>query len=197
MQVKKNKDKSQKNLKSIIPKITPPMILIVGYSGSGKTTLIEKLTSEFKERGFRVGTIKHDVHGFDMDRPGKDSWRHKRAGAATTIITSPKQIGIVMDVDHDHYPIELLPLLEGMDIVLVEGFKRANLPKIEIFRLENGKPPACRGDRNLIAVVSNTSLDWGIPRYAADDFKDLADYIIKQFGLDDIVNSSCKRAIFF
>lgn len=195
MQVKKNKHKGQKNLKSTMPKTLPPMILIVGYSGSGKTTVIEKLTSEFKARGYRVGTIKHDVHGFDMDRPGKDSWRHKQAGASTTIITSPKQIGMVMDVDHDHYPLELLPLLEGMDIVLVEGFKGADLPKIEIFRLENGNPPACRGYRNLIAVVSDTSVDWGVPRYAADDFKVLADYIIKQFGLNDIVNSSCKRAI--
>ena len=197
MQLPREKDKRRNDLKSITPRTIPAVISIVGYSGSGKTTLIEKLISAFKQQGLRVGTIKHDVHGFEMDRPGKDSWRHKQAGASTTIITSPRQIGMVMDADRDHHPLELLPLMAGMDIVIVEGFKRANLPKIEVFRSENGKPPACRGDKNLIAVVSNTSLDWGIPRYTDDDVEILTDVIIQKFGLNDIANSLCERAVCF
>ncbi|UCF95758.1 MAG: molybdopterin-guanine dinucleotide biosynthesis protein B, partial [Desulfobacterales bacterium] len=78
-------------------KAVPPIVSTVGYSGSGKTTLLEKLIAELKQRGFRVGTIKHDVHGFEMDRPGKDSWRHKQAGASVTVISSPYQIGMVKD----------------------------------------------------------------------------------------------------
>ncbi|HUU81381.1 MAG TPA: molybdopterin-guanine dinucleotide biosynthesis protein B, partial [Acidobacteriota bacterium] len=84
-----------------------PIVLFVGSSGSGKTTLLEKLIPELTRRGLRVGTIKHDVHGFEMDQPGKDSWRHKHAGALASIISSPHQIGEVMDVDHDHSLDEL------------------------------------------------------------------------------------------
>ena len=113
---------------------TTPVVCIVGFSGAGKTTVTVGLVAALKQRGLRVGTIKHDVHGFEIDRPGKDSWRHKQAGASTTIISSPAQIGLVKDVDHDHHPLELLPLLGEMDIVLVEGFKQADLPKIEVFR---------------------------------------------------------------
>jgi molybdopterin-guanine dinucleotide biosynthesis protein B len=195
MQLPQDKDKHRIDLNPLIPRTIPPVVSIVGYSGSGKTTLIEKLISALKQRVLRVGTIKHDVHGFEMDRPGKDSWRHKQAGASTTIITSPRQIGMVMDADHDHHPLELLPLMAGMDIVIVEGFKKANLPKIEVFRSENGKPPACRGDKNLIAVVSNTSLDWGVPRYTDDDVEILTDVIIQKFGLNDVANSLCERAV--
>jgi len=197
MQLSRNQDKCRNDLNPITPRTIPPVVSIVGYSGSGKTTLIEKLISALKQRGLRVGTIKHDVHGFEMDRPGKDSWRHKQAGASATIITSPRQIGMVMDADHDHHPLELLLLMAGMDIVLLEGFKRANLPKIEVFRSENGKPPVCRGDRNLIAVVSNTSLGWGVSRYAADDFENLTDVIIQKFGLNGIANRLCERAVCF
>jgi molybdopterin-guanine dinucleotide biosynthesis protein B len=195
MQLPQDKDKHRTDLNPLIPRTIPPVVSIVGYSGSGKTTLIEKLISALKQRGLRVGTIKHDVHGFEMDRPGKDSWRHKQAGASATIITSPRQIGMVMGADHDHHPMELLPLMAGMDIVIVEGFKKANLPKIEVFRSENGKPPACRGDKNLIAVVSNTSLDWGVPRYTDDDVEILTDVIIQKFGLNDVANSLCERAV--
>lgn len=162
----------------VIPENAPPVLCIVGFSGSGKTTVSVGLIETLKKRGLRVGTIKHDVHGFEMDRPGKDSWRHKQAGSATTIVTSPKQIGVVMDVDHDHHPLELLPFLSGMDIVLVEGFKRAPLPKIEVFRPETGKPPACMGDRNLFAVVSAAPLDWGVPRYSPNDIEGLCDFIL-------------------
>jgi molybdopterin-guanine dinucleotide biosynthesis adapter protein len=172
-----------------------PVLCIAGFSGSGKTTLIVSLVAALRRRGLRVGTIKHDVHGFDMDRPGKDSWRHKQAGAGVTIVTSPKQIGMVMDVDHDHQPLELLPLMDGMDIVLVEGFKRAPLPKIEVYRPATGKPPACKGDRYLLAVVSDAPLDWGIPRYSPDDTERLCDFILSRLLPSFAEQSVCGQAV--
>ena len=161
----------------------PPVVCIVGFSGAGKTTVTVGLVRALKHQGLRAGTIKHDVHGFEIDRPGKDSWRHKQAGASATIITSQAQIGMVMDVDHDHHPLELVPLLGVMDIVLVEGFKRVDLPKIEVFRPENKKPATCRNDRNLLAVVSDAHLDWSVPRYAANDIEGLAEFVIDHFRL--------------
>ena len=177
-----------------IPENAPPVLCIVGFSGSGKTTVSVRLIATLKKRGLRVGTIKHDVHGFEMDRPGKDSWRHKQAGSSTTIVTSPKQIGVVMDVDHDHHPLELLPFLAGMDIVLVEGFKRAPLPKIEVFCPEAGKPPACMGDRHLLAVVSAALLDWGVPRYSPDDIEGLCDFIQARLLPEFSAVGVCNRA---
>ena len=160
-----------------------PMVSIVGNSGAGKTTLLEILIPELTRRGYRVGTIKHDVHGFQMDKPGKDSWRHKQAGASTTLISSPKQIGMVMDVDHDHSPMELIPYLADMDIILFEGYKRAKQPKIEIFRPEVYPEPICRDDQFLIALVSNAEIDMGVPRFLLEDIRGLADFLTDHFEL--------------
>src|SRR5512147_944366 len=114
-----------------------PIISIVGKSDSGKTTLIEKLVPELTRRGYRVATIKHDVHGFEVDREGKDSWRHKQAGAHTVIISSPEKLAIIRDVDHDADLAELRDrYVQDVDIILSEGFKRNQQPKIEVFRRE-------------------------------------------------------------
>jgi molybdopterin-guanine dinucleotide biosynthesis protein B len=166
-------------------KRTDPLIIcIVGQSDAGKTTLIEKLIPEFRNRGLKVGTIKHDVHGFDMDRPGKDSWRHKQAGALTTVISSPNKIGMVMDVDHDHKLEELSPFLCGMDMVLAEGFKRQNHPKVEVFRPRDPlTEPLCMGDESLVALVSDISVDLGVPRFALDDVQGLAEHLASHFRL--------------
>jgi len=161
----------------------PPIISFVGASGSGKTTLLEKLIPEITRRGLKVGTIKHDVHGFEMDKPGKDSWRHKQAGAAATIISSPYQIGKVMDVDHDHSLDELAPFLSHVDIVLSEGYKRERKPKIEVFRPEVREEPLCRDDEHLLALITNAPVDLGVPRFSADDIEGLADFLITHFNL--------------
>lgn len=160
-----------------------PYLSVVGFSGSGKTTLMERLIAELNGRGLRLGTIKHDAHGFEMDRPGKDSWRHKQAGATVTMIASPHQIGMVRDVDHDHRLEELLPLLPKVDLVLAEGFKRGTHPKIEIHRPEANAKPACKGDPYLIAVVSHAALEWGVPCFELDDLCALADFIQDHFHL--------------
>lgn len=172
----------------------PPIICIVGNSGLGKTTFIEKLIPELKQRGLRVGTLKHDVHGFEMDKPGKDSWRHKQAGASTTIISSPQQIGIVMDADHDHKPDELLPLFHGMDIILAEGFKSANKPKLEIFRAEITRKPLRKDDKFLLAIISDSSIDIDVPKFSTKDIKKVADFLLNYFSLSPASNFCQKEA---
>jgi len=172
---------------------TPPIVSIVGNSGSGKTILIEKLTPEIIKRGLRVGTIKHDVHGFDMDKPGKDSWRHKQAGASTTIISSPSKIGMVMDVDYDHKPDELLPLFPNVDIILTEGYKFENNPKLEIFRPEITREPLCKDDEYLLALISDSNIDLGVPRFATRDINGVVDFLIAHFKLDGLVKSQNRR----
>ncbi|NNG01382.1 MAG: molybdopterin-guanine dinucleotide biosynthesis protein B [Desulfobacteraceae bacterium] len=161
----------------------PPIICISGFSGSGKTTLIVGLISHLTREGFRVGTIKHDVHGFNIDQPGKDSYRHKEAGASAAIITSPTRFAMVADTDEDRSPESYLPLMSGLDIVVAEGFKRAKLPKIEVFRPETGKGRACENDPYLIAMASNASLDTDVPRFPLDATRQIADFIIDRLKL--------------
>ncbi|MBC8176409.1 MAG: molybdopterin-guanine dinucleotide biosynthesis protein B [Deltaproteobacteria bacterium] len=162
----------------------PPIISVVGFSGAGKTTLLEKLIGVLSSRGYRVGSIKHDVHGFEFDKPGKDSWRHKHAGATTTLISSHHQIGMVMDVDHDHTPDELKVFFRNMDIIITEGYKQGNKPKLEIFRHDVHEAPLCRKDDHLIALISDVSIDLGVPQFSLDDTDGLADFLISSFDLD-------------
>ncbi len=175
-------------------KTTPPIISIVGNSGSGKTTFIEKLIPELKRCGLKVGTIKHDVHGFEMDKPGKDSWRHKQAGASTTVISSPYQIGMVMDVNHDHKPDELLSLFYGMDIILTEGYKWENYTKLEIFRSEIAKEPLCKDDEHLLALISDSSIDIGVPIFSTNDIKRVSDFLIAHFNLVPAIKTNHRKA---
>ena len=174
-----------KHLKALHPTSRPPVpfLSVVGFSGSGKTTLVEGLIRELTRRGLRIGSIKHDAHRFEIDHPGKDSWRHKQAGAAVTMIASPHQIGMVRDVDRDHRLEELVPMLPEVDLVLAEGFKRGSHPKIEIHRPEANPRPSCQGDPHLLAVVSDANLDWGVPRFPLNDLCALADFIERHFHL--------------
>jgi molybdopterin-guanine dinucleotide biosynthesis protein B len=164
-------------MKHMEKKKAPPILSIVGASGSGKTTLLEKLIPELRSRGFRIGTIKHDVHNFQMDRTGKDSWRHKQAGATVTILSSPHQIGMVMDVDHDHPVEELTRFFTNVDLILTEGYKRGKTPKVEVFRAAVCDAPLCRGDKSLLALISEESLEIGVPRFSPHHPGELADFL--------------------
>ena len=159
----------------------PPIVCVVGSSGAGKTTLLERLIPELTGRGIRVGTVKHDVHGFEIDKPGKDSYRHKQAGATVTIISSPKRIGMVMDTDHDLGLDELMAFYSGVDIVLTEGYKRENYPKIEVFRSAVHPKPLCLEDEELIAMVSEDPVETNVPRFLPDEVKELADFLLERF----------------
>lgn len=160
----------------------PHIISVVGKSRSGKTTLIEKLIPELKRRGYAIGIIKHAFHQFDMDKKGKDSWRHKAAGADTVMVVSQDRIAMVKD--HPAESLESLqPYFDDMDLVMTEGFKKGNRPKIEIFRQTEHKAPLCRNDETLVAFVTDSDTDLGVPRFGLEDIEQLADFIENRFLL--------------
>ena len=130
-----------------------------------------------------IGSIKHHMHSFEMDSPGKDSWRHKQAGAERSMVASPNRIGLTMDVDRDLDLDELISYFEGMDVVLAEGYKGGARPKVEVFRSEVYDNPICLDDENLIAVVTDDNLDVKVPRFRLNDIKGLSDFLINRFKL--------------
>jgi molybdopterin-guanine dinucleotide biosynthesis protein B len=159
-----------------------PILSIVGKSDSGKTTLIEKLVPELTRRGYRVATVKHDVHGFEVDREGKDSWRHKKAGAHTVVISSPHKVALIRDVEKDLALDEIRDkLIQDVDLILSEGYKKDVQPKIEIFRKEKHKELLCTREDNLIAVVSDQTFNIGVPCFDLGDMKGLSNFIEKEF----------------
>lgn len=166
------------------PYMPIPVISIVSKKNCGKTTLLEKLIPELKRRGYRVGTIKHDIHGFDIDHQGKDTYRHKAAGADTVAISCPWKVSVIKDVAQELTPEQIVKrYFEDVDIVLTEGYKRADLPKIEVFRRDaHHQPIHAKGQSStLVALVSDVPLDLGVPRIDINDFKGLADLIEKRY----------------
>jgi molybdopterin-guanine dinucleotide biosynthesis protein B len=159
-----------------------PIVSIVGKSDSGKTTFIEKLLPELVRRGYRIATIKHDVHGFEVDLEGKDSWRHKQAGAHTTVISSPQKVAVIRDVDRDLTLAELRDkFIRDVDLIISEGYKKDVQPKIEIFRTEKHTELLCTKEDNLAAIVSDKEFDVGVSCFFLDDIKGVADFIEKKF----------------
>jgi molybdopterin-guanine dinucleotide biosynthesis protein B len=159
-----------------------PIVSIVGKSDIGKTTLIEKLLPELTGRGYRIATVKHDVHGFEVDREGKDSWRHKKAGAHTVIISSPQKVALIRDVEKDLSLEEIREkLVEDVDLILSEGYKKDIQPKIEVFRKGKYKELLCTDKDNLVAIASDQTFDVGVPCIALDNVKGLADFIEEKF----------------
>src|SRR4030066_803890 len=155
-----------------------PIISIVWKTESGKTTLIEKLVPVLTQRGYRVATVKHDVHGFEVDREGKDSWRHKQAGAHTVVISSPNKVALIRDVEKDLTLDEIRgKLIQDVDLILSEGYKKDIQPKIEVFRKEKHKELLCKKEDNLVAIVSDRAFRVGVPCFGLDDMKGLGDFI--------------------
>lgn len=153
-------------------------ISVIGCKNAGKTTLIERLLKEFASRGLRVATIKHDAHDFEIDIPGKDTWRHRAAGSKLTIIASASKVALVRETDDEATLANLLQFVDdSFDLVLVEGMRSSPLPKILVRRPEAGDdPPGIRG--TIIAVVSEG--DDAAPRaglFRPDDAAALADLI--------------------
>jgi molybdopterin-guanine dinucleotide biosynthesis protein B len=157
-----------------------PIICIAGRSQTGKTTLIEKLIPVLKERGYRIGTIKHSHHIFEMDKTGKDSWRHKDAGAETVIIASPGKIAMVKN-DHDGSLDSLVNFFSDMDLVITEGYKGEKKPKIEVVRAVRHQEALLAEDPNLIAIVTDVDMSVKVPVFGMEDIVQLADFIEKSF----------------
>ena len=153
---------------------------IAGWSGSGKTTLLEKLIPQLTARGLKVSVIKHAHHGFDLDRPGKDSFRHREAGASQVLMLSAQRWVLMHELREAPEPTleEQLRLLAPCDVVLIEGFKAAPVPKVEVFRAANGKPPLWPDNPHVVAVATDTPLTTHLPCLPLDDAAVIADFIL-------------------
>ena len=158
-----------------------PILCFVGRSNSGKTTLIERLIPELVRAGYRVATVKHAGHGFDLDTEGKDSWRHKRAGASTVMVLSKGSLAMFSDVS-DEIKVEELRdrfMDSSIDLIIAEGWKSEGYPKVVILRDQLGEVPV--SPDGLLAVVSNTPVDLAVPCLHADDIAGLSALIIRRF----------------
>jgi len=161
---------------------------VAGWSGSGKTTLIVRLLPVLIARGLTVSTLKHAHHAFDVDRPGKDSHRHREAGAHEVLIASSERIAILGELRGAPEPglDALVARLAPVDLVLVEGFKRHSCAKIEVHRAALGTPLLAREDPSVRAVASDTPIaDLDRPVLALDDIAAIADFVVATTGLDD------------
>ncbi len=155
-----------------------PIVCIVGKSESGKTTLLEKLIPEFRRRGYNVATVKHDAHGFDIDKPGKDSWRLKQAGSNAVVISSPSKLALVQDTPGDTALEEIARLLgKGYDVILTEGYKQSHFLKVEVHRKERGSEVLCNA-KELIAIATDEPLDMPVPQYGLDDAPGIVDAVV-------------------
>jgi molybdopterin-guanine dinucleotide biosynthesis protein B len=146
----------------------------------GKTTALERVIREMKRRGYRVGTVKHDSHGFEVDRPGKDSWRHARAGSDTVVISGPRKMALIRHLDEEMPLSEISALMAGVDLVLTEGYKSGDRPKIEVTRRERGTELLCQADE-LIGVMTDHPIDIAVPQFSLDDASGVVDLLEKLY----------------
>lgn len=159
---------------------------VTGWKNSGKTTLVERLVTEITGRGFSVATVKHAHHGFDVDQPGKDSRRHREAGAVQVMVSSARRWALMHELrDAPEPPLaELLARLDPADLVLVEGYKRDRHPKIETRRAATAQNLIAAGDASIEAVASDAPIDGlPVPRFDLDDVSGVADFILQRVGL--------------
>ena len=151
---------------------------IAAASNSGKTTIIEKVVRILKERGMRVAVVKHASKGFELDRPGKDSWRFREAGADTVVLVGPDRLAFTRSIDREPSMQEIEEIVGNVDIVIREGFKRDSMNKIEVFRSGvSGAQPLCVTDPSIKALVSSTPVGVSIPRFDWNDAAAVADFI--------------------
>ncbi|MDQ3060322.1 MAG: molybdopterin-guanine dinucleotide biosynthesis protein B [Pseudomonadota bacterium] len=174
-----------------------------GYSGSGKTTLVEQLIPALKKRGLRVSVVKHAHHRFDIDHPGKDTFRHRQAGAFEVVVASTHRLALIREFEQPAEPTvhQLIAELDaGVDWVLVEGFKHSQLPKIEVWRAVSGKPTLYQDDDCIVAIATDSPDQ--LPHAALRPVLDLnavdalADYLVNNqarfdYSLDQRVDSTC------
>jgi molybdopterin-guanine dinucleotide biosynthesis adapter protein len=156
-----------------------------GFSGSGKTTLIEALIPRLVIEGLRVSLIKHAHHEFDIDRPGKDSYRHREAGATEVMLASARRWVLMHELRNELEPElpQLLARFAPCDLVLVEGFKRQPIPKLEIHRAAASKPLLYRHDEHIVAIATDERLETTLPQFDLNDYDPIAEFILVHLGL--------------
>lgn len=159
---------------------------VTGWKNAGKTGLMERLVAEISGRGLTVSTVKHAHHDTDVDQPGRDSFRHRAAGAREVLLASPNRWALMHELRDAPEPAlsDLMPRLSPVDLVLIEGYKREPHPKIEAFRAQNGKPPLAGRNDTIRAVASDVPHpDLSLPCMDLNDTAEIADFILREVGL--------------
>lgn len=157
-----------------------PIVSIVGHSRSGKTTLIERLIVEFKARGYRIAAVKHSSKEFDIDQPGKDTWRYAEAGSDAVVISTPHRLTVIKHQDNNDSIDDILRMIGGdCDLVLIEGFHSGHAPKIEVHRSELKQGLRC-DPGEIKAVVTDEPIDVDRPQFGWEDIPGIADFIIQK-----------------
>jgi molybdopterin-guanine dinucleotide biosynthesis protein B len=156
-----------------------------GWSGSGKTTLIEQLIPRFVSHGLSVSLIKHAHHKFDIDSPGKDSYRHRKAGCTEVMVASDLRWALMHELcDTPEETLEaLLMRMAPVDLLLIEGWKLHPNPRMEVYRKANGKPLLYPDNDHIIAIASDSPLDTTLPRFGIDDYDRIAQFVLESTGL--------------
>ena len=162
---------------------TTPIVCVVGRSKSGRTTLLEKLIRELKRRGYRVGTVKHHSHpGFELDQPGKDTWRHAQAGSDHVVIAAPDKVASIRRVEREPGLYEIAATMNDVDVILTEGYLRSGEHRIEVGRAARSCEPICQ-PHQLLALSSDVPIPYDVPRFGLDDAVGLVDLI------EDLISS--------
>jgi molybdopterin-guanine dinucleotide biosynthesis adapter protein len=155
-----------------------PVVCIVGRSQVGKTTLLEKLIPALKQRGYRVATVKHHAHpGFEIDQPGKDTWRHAQAGSDHVVIAAPDKVASIRRVEREPTLEEIAAAITEVDVILTEGYKRSNYPKIEVVRAAHNPEPICTPEE-LVALATDAPIAFDVPQFGLEDVEGLAGVIV-------------------
>jgi len=162
---------------------------LAGWSGSGKTRLIMRLLPELIGRGYSVSTIKHAHHNFDIDKPGKDSFEHRQAGALEVMISSEKRWALMHEnrIAPEPNAEALIKEMAPVDLILIEGFKDEAHPKLEIHRNGNGKPLLYPNDPNIVAIATDEPLETNLPRLDINDILSIADFIESHCALEQAI----------
>ena len=160
---------------------------IVGWKNSGKTTLVERLVSDITKRGYKVSTVKHAHHSFDIDHKGTDSYRHRMAGATEVMLASSNRWAIIHELREEAEPDFdfLVNKLGEVDLILVEGFKHGKHKKLEVIRFANRKSPIFEEDQNVVAIATDgIQVDNGLSVFNIDEVSKIADFILRQVGIE-------------
>jgi len=173
-----------------VPENEMKVIGLAGWSGAGKTTLLTRVIPQLQKQGLRVSVIKHAHHAFDVDVPGKDSWKHREAGAAEVLVSSSQRWALMHELRGAAEPRlpELLAKLSRVDLVVVEGFKREPHRKIEVYRAANKKPLLFPDDPGIVGIATDTPVETTLPSAHLDDIEAVAAMMLKlAISLEDVL----------